>query len=62
MKLPDTTTIKTADQAEQLAKDWQQWQSEQALSMNDLIEWYDLFTKLGEQFNLTDEFTENGIL
>lgn len=62
MKLPKLNDIKTEDQARQLAIDWQNWQSEQSLSYGELHEWEDLFRKLGRDFYLTAEFSENGII
>lgn len=56
------TKITTEDQARQAAIDWQIWAGEQSLSYGELAEWADHFTQLGEQFNLTDEFKENGII
>lgn len=62
MVIPAIKTIRTGAQAEQLAIDWQSWQSEQNLSFDDLIGWQELFEKLGKTFNLTEEFQENGII
>lgn len=55
-------TPTTQAEARQYAIDWQQWASEQNLSYSELAEWNAIFAKLGEQFNLTDEFKENGII
>lgn len=62
MKMKAITTIKTEDEARQLAIDWQEWQSEQSLSWQDLINWETYFEAVGKKFNLTDEFKENGII
>lgn len=69
MKIPKISTITTADQARDLAIEWQQWAGEQnqigdepALFMSDLADWSDFFSKLGKKFNLTEEFSENGII
>lgn len=62
MILPPINTITTPQQARQLAIDWQNWQSEQALSYGELADYQAYFTKLAELFNLTDEFKENGII
>ena len=58
----DTSTITTADQARKFAIDWQRWQSEQSLSYSELAEWGDIFRNLAKRFDLTEEFTENGII
>ena len=54
-------TVKTEGEARQYAIDWQNWASEQNLSYGELAEWGVVFEKLGEKFNLTEEFKENGI-
>lgn len=54
--------IKSKDEAQQLAVDWQAWQSEQSLSYSELVDWTDLFVKLGKKFGLMGEFRENGIV
>jgi len=54
-------TVKTEGEARQYAIDWQNWASEQNLSYGELAEWGAVFAKLGEKFNLTEEFKENGI-
>lgn len=48
---------------------WQQWAGEQneigeepTLFTSDLVEWAEVFRELGEKFDLTEEFEENGIL
>lgn len=56
------TIPKTVDEAREQAIDWQEWQAEQSLYTTDLIEWQDHFIKTAEQFDLTDEFKENGII
>lgn len=55
------TTITTQDEARQYAIDWQNWSAEQSLSLNEILEWQAKFTLLGRQFDLLEEFEENGI-
>lgn len=62
MTIPELSTIKTKEEARQLAIDWQAWQSEQSLSYGELSEWEDFFRKLGRDFYLTAEFSENGVI
>lgn len=52
----------TAEEARQLAIDWQTWSAEQSLSYGELAEWQAHFDKLAERFGLTEEFKENGII
>jgi hypothetical protein len=55
-------TPKTREEAEQYAIDWQNWAWDKSLSYRELAEWGDIFTELGERFNLTEDFKENGII
>lgn len=55
-------TPKTQDEARQYAIDWQNWASDQSLSYGELAEWGAIFSELGERFDLTEEFKENGII
>jgi hypothetical protein len=59
---PPMTAVKTADEARERAIDWQNWQQYESPSYGELAEWQDYFKQLGKQFNLTDEFKENGII
>lgn len=52
----------TEDEARNEAIDWQSWHQDQAMSYGELAEWQAHFTETGEQFNLTEEFKENGII
>ena len=55
--------IKTADEARNFDIEWQQWVSEQVLSILELSEWQDYFTLLAERFpELKEEFIENAII
>lgn len=54
--------FESADDAEQYAIDWQNWASEQSLSIGALSEWHTLFEALATKFDLTDVFQENGII
>lgn len=54
--------VASADEAQQIAIDWQNWQAEQSLSYGELAEFQTYFTELAEKFNLVDEFKENGII
>lgn len=62
MNVPPLGTITTADEATDLAIEWQQWQAEQSLSLGELAEWQAYFRQLARKFNLRDEFEENGII
>ena len=54
--------VQSAEEARELAIDWQTWQQGISLSYGDLAEWSSYFTELAGKFNLTDEFRENGII
>ena len=62
--VPFATTegITTAEAARQYAVDWQQWQSERAMSYGEVMEWQEILQKLADKFGLEAEFKENGIL
>lgn len=60
--LTPVTDVKTADEARQIAIDWQHGQSEQNLSYGELLEYDSYFTELANKFGLSDEFAENGII
>jgi hypothetical protein len=54
--------VQSAEEARELAIDWQNWQSDQALSIGDLAEFASYFEELAAKFDLADEFRENGII
>jgi hypothetical protein len=56
------TKITSQGEARQFAVDWQFWNSKQSLSIGELIEWQDFFQKLADEFDLVEEFTENGLI
>jgi hypothetical protein len=58
----DKRIIKTKDEAREFAVDWQQWQSEQAMFLSEIVEWQEYFYKLAKKFGLVREFKENGII
>lgn len=62
MKIPKLATITTAGEATQIAIDWQQWAGEHDLSYGVLLEWQAFFIALADKFDLTAEFSENGII
>jgi len=55
-------TPTTQGDARQYAIDWQNWQPNESLSYSESAEWADHFTTIAEQFDLVDEFEENGII
>lgn len=54
--------IESPEEARDLAVDWQKWQAENSMSYAEAIDWQKYFKKLGKKFNLTEEFSENGII
>lgn len=62
MKIKKLEDIKTQDEARQYAVEWQSWAGDQNLSYSDLLDWSLIFMDLGKNFNLTEEFKENGII
>ncbi len=62
MKIPLLPEIETAEAARNIAIDWQDWVANQSLSYRELNEWSNFFEILAKDFNLTEEFRENGII
>lgn len=56
------TNIKTKEEAISKAIDFQSWQSNQALSWEEVVNWASYFENLAREFDLTDEFSENGLI
>lgn len=55
--------VTTPGQAIDLAIEWQDWQSEQALSMSEVAQWQNYFDDLADKFpEVREEFAENGII
>ena len=58
-------TPTTQAEARQYAIDWQNWafgDNAPKLYQSELYEWSIIFQALGEEFDLTEEFKENGII
>lgn len=53
---------KTKEEARQYAIEWQNWQSEKSISYSELAEWQAEFERIGKEFDLIEEFKENGII
>ena len=63
MDLPNISEVTSADQARELAIDWQNWVSQSDHYMSEYAEWYDYFTALANKFpELRAEFEENAII
>jgi len=52
----------TKDEARQYAIDWQNWQATQSMSWCEIAQWQSHFSGIAEKYNLSEEFTENGII
>lgn len=50
------------DEAREQAIEWQQWQSEQSLSYEEMLNWQNHFESIARAYDLTEEFEENGII
>ena len=62
MKIKEILTIKTKEEARQLAIDWQSWASKKSLSYSEFSLWQIYFEKLAGKFGLKKEFKENCII
>jgi hypothetical protein len=54
--------VKSEGEARSLAIEYQNWASNQSMSYGELAYYQNYFEKLGKRFNLTAEFSENGII
>lgn len=61
-KLPKLADIKTADEARQLAIDYQNYIGEVSMSYGNLAMYSGSFIAIADKFDLTEEFKENGII
>lgn len=64
MDIEQVKQAKTQDEARQFAVEWSEiefgeWGN---IDWRALAEWSAVFTELGEKFDLTEEFRENGII
>ncbi len=50
------------DEAREQAIDWQAWQAEESLSYEEVLNWQAHFESVADQYELTEEFQENGII
>jgi hypothetical protein len=57
-----TRIVTTQEEAREMAIDWQDWQATQDLSYDEILKWQEYFESIAEEYNLTDEFSENGII
>ena len=55
-------TPKTQGEARMCGIEWQQWASNQNMSYGELAEDASILTKIAEDFDLVEEFIENGII
>ena len=58
----DALLVDTRAGAYDLAVEWSHWSTDLDLSYGELGEWQDAFEKLGDAFDLTEEFRENAII
>ena len=52
----------TQAEARMYAIEWQHWASEQDLSYGEMAEMQSILLKIAEDFDLVDEFKENGLV
>lgn len=63
MELPNIAEVTTAEQAREIAIDWQHnTASEPPMFYSELAEYGAYFQELADQFELVEEFKENGII
>ena len=62
MNIQELQSIDNSEDAIQAAIDWQVWMSEQSMYMSELVEWQHAFERLAREYDLSEEFKENGII
>lgn len=63
MKTIPLSKVTSAEEARDIAIDWQNWASEQTLSYGELADWQAYFEALADKFpEIRDELQENGII
>lgn len=50
------------DELREQVIEWQQWQATQDLSYDELFKWQQYFESIAEEYNLAEEFSENGVI
>lgn len=58
----DINTIKDADDAREIAMEFQRFASEVPLSWSEVASYHSYLERVAKRFGLTDEFKENGII
>lgn len=62
MTLKDISEVESQDEARQIAIDWQTSLEDESPSYSELAEYQMYFELLAKQFDLVEEFKENGII
>lgn len=62
MKMRTINTIKSKEEARQIAIDYQTWANKRSMTYTDISQWQGYFETLARKFNLVKEFKENGIV
>ena len=62
MEIKNIKNVKTKEEAREIAIEWQGWQSDKSLSIEEMWEWQFYLSKLADKFGLQEEFIENGII
>lgn len=62
MDIEKVKSAQSQEEAREYAIEWQAWQEEQNLSFGELVIWMEIFETLAQEFDLVDEFKENGVI
>ena len=49
-------------EAREQAIDFRNWQATKSMSYDEILEWQDYFVSIAKEYDLTEEFSENGII
>lgn len=62
MEIKNIKDVETADEAIQIAEDWQHEFESRNYDYEEIAKWSGYFEALAKKFGLEEEFKENGIL
>ena len=56
------TAVISREEAREQAIDFMNLQATKSMSYDEILEWQDYFVSIAKEYDLTEEFSENGII
>ena len=56
------TAVISREEAREQAIDFMNWQATKSMSYDEILEWQDYFVSIAKEYDLIEEFSENGII